>query len=121
MPLVSETQLTALRSVAYRGLETTASAILRSIQVENDFGSENAWGTVALDAPCWLRSQSATNVTSMASQLAVTGTFRLHFEVGVDVEAGDHVVIGDDTYDVTDTNYENTLRIFTTAVVRKVE
>lgn len=120
MPLVTATQLAGLRSVAYNGLATTCTAIIRSVQVESDFGSEDAWATVDMDLPCWVRSQSSTNVSSMASRLAVTGTFRIHFEDGVDLEPGDRVVIEGDTYECTETNAENTLRIFATAVARKV-
>lgn len=121
MPLVSATQIAALRSVANHGLDDVATAILRSIQVENDFGSEDAWATVELDAACWLREMSSTNVGSMASRLVTTGTYRCHFEAGLDVQPGDHIVIGGQTYDVQGTNVENTLQIFTTAVMRKVE
>lgn len=121
MPLVSATQLTALRAVANNGLDSLATAVLRPIQVETDFGSEDNWATVVLDVPCWVRSQSATNVSTMASRLAVTGTFRIHFVAGSDVQRSDRVVISDEVYDVTDTNVENTLQIFTTAVARKVE
>jgi hypothetical protein len=122
MPLVSDTQLAALRAVANNGLDsTTATAILRSVQIENDFGSEDSWATVLLDVPCWLREMSSTNVGSMASRLVTTGTYRCHFEAGLDVQAGDHVVIDDTTYDVQGTNVENTIQIFTTAVMRKVE
>lgn len=121
MPLVSGTQLTALRTVANNGLDSVATAILRSIQTETDFGSEDNWATVLLDEPCWVRNQASTNVSTMASRLAVTGTFRIHFVAGLDVQPGDRVVVEDATYDITDTNVENTLQIFTTAVARKVE
>ena len=121
MPLVSGTQIAALRNVAYNGLDDVASAILRSVQVENDFGSEDAWATVELDAPCWLREMSSTNVGSMASRLVTTGTYRCHFEAGTDIQPGDHVVINGATYDVQGTNAENTIQIFATAVMRKVE
>lgn len=121
MPLVSQTQLNALRAVAYNGLDSVATAVIRSVQGETAFGSEDLWATVLLDEPCWVRSQSSTNVSTMASRLAVTGTFRIHFRAGVDVQPGDRCVVEDATYDISETNVENTLQIFTTAVARKVE
>lgn len=121
MPLVSATQLNAIRAVANNGLDSTATAILRPIQIENDFGSEDNFATVLLDVPCWLREMASTNVGSMASRLTTVGTYRCHFEAGLDVQPGDTVVIAGVDYAVQGTNVENTLQVFTTALMRKVE
>lgn len=121
MPLVSDTQLDVLRAVGNNGLDSLATAIMRSVQVETDFGSEDAWATVALDQPCWIREMASTNVSPIVMALATVGTFRCHFVHGTDIQPGDRVVIGEDTYDVQGTNRENTIQIFATAIMRKVE
>ena len=121
MPLVSETQLTTLRARAYQGLTSTAH-ILRPIQVETDFGSEEAYATVALDEPCWIRATAVPAiVTEEAMRVVTAGVFRCHFRVGTDLEPGDQVIVNDQPFDVVDTNNENTVRIFTTVMARRLE
>lgn len=123
MPLVSPAQLAAIRTVANNGLESRAH-ILRSTQTETNFGSVDAWATVALDQPCWLRNMTTTSVTEIVLALATLGTFRCHFAAGTDVQPGDRLIFPDldeKPFDVSDTNAENTLQVFTTAIVRRTE
>ena len=121
MPFVSAAQLTALRSVAYRGLDSVAT-IERSVQVETDFGSAGQWTTVATGVPCWVRAMGlAANITDVSYREAVVGAFRIHFEVDADVIHADRVTVGDETFEVIDVNIENTIQIFRTAVAKRVE
>lgn len=122
MGLVSPGQIAALRKVAYRGLETTTTTILRSIQVETDFGSDAQWATVDIDVPCWIRNVALTpNLTAYAMRETMVNTFRIHFESDVDIEIADRLVIEGSTLDVIDTNIENTYKIYLSCLGKKVE
>lgn len=121
MPFVTPTQLTALRSVAYRGLDSSAT-IERSVEVENAFGSAPQWTTVATGVPCWVRAMPlASNIIDVAYRAAVIGAFRIHFEVDADVIHGDRITVGDEQFEVIDVNVENTIQIFRTAVAKRIE
>jgi len=121
MPLVSATQLTALRAVGNQGLDSSA-VIMRQTQVETAFGSEASWVVVTSDVPCWVRAMGlAASIIDIAMREAIIGSFRIHFEVGTDIAKGDRVVVDGSTFDIIDLNHENTLQIFTTAVGKKVE
>lgn len=119
MPLVSESQLAALRAVAYQGLETEVT-ILRSAQVENIYGSEEAWVDQGSTLG-WIREMSTSKVGIMSGFLATTGTFRLHVAVDVDLEPGDRVGIDGVIFNVSDTNSDNTIRVWTTAIMRRIQ
>ena len=63
----------------------------------------------------------AANVIDVAMREAVVGSFRIHFEWGTDIDHGDRIVVGGQSFDVIDINIENTLQVFTTALAKKVE
>lgn len=119
MPLVSASQLTALRNIAYNGLDTPV-LIERPTQTENDFGSSETWTTVTTTLG-WVREMSTTRPGEALNWIVTTGTFRLHLAVDTDIEPGDRVTIGGKQFTVSEVNDENTIRIFTTAVLRRVE
>jgi hypothetical protein len=121
MGLVSQGQLTALRKIAYQGLEFRA-IILRSIQVETAFGSEAVWATLDTDVPCWVRFTGLTqNLGQAAFREVMVGTLRMHFEIDRDIEIADRLVVDGSELDVIDMNVENTYKIFKTALGKKVE
>jgi hypothetical protein len=120
-PLVSPAQISALQTVAYRGLDSSAT-VIRPIQVETDFGSDASWATVSIDTPCWIRGVNiVSTIISTAMRESVVGVFRIHFEQDTDIDHGDRVIIGDSTYDIIDINVENTIQIFRTALGKKIE
>jgi hypothetical protein len=104
MPLVSAAQMNALRTVAYNGLDTPIS-ILRSTQIENDYGSEEVWVTVE-DTVGWIKE---------------TSVFRLDAPIDADIRSGDRVGIEGDMFSVNDVNTHNTIRVFCKATMRRVE
>jgi len=121
MALVTPGMLAALRTVAYQGLQSSAT-ISRATQVETDFGSAESWSQVATGVPCWVRGVSIPNVvTDVAYREAAVGTFRIHFEQGVDVRPADKLTIDGRDFEVIDLNVENTIQIFTTVMAKKVE
>lgn len=121
MPFVTPTQLTALRSIAYRGLDSSAT-IERPAQIETAFGSKESWVTVATGVPCWVRAMGlAANIVDVAYREAVIGAFRIHFTVDTDVRHADKVTVGTESFEVIDVNVENTIQIFRTAVAKRIE
>lgn len=119
MSLITEAQLDTLRSVAYRGLETPIT-IKRPTQVEGPYGSEATYATVT-ETLGWIREMSTSRAGEIVSFIGTTGTFRLHVRHDVDLRPGDRVELEGDAFEVADVNDHNTLRIFTTGVLRRVE
>ena len=119
MPLVSTTQLTAIRNIAYRGLDTPVT-IQRKTVSEGDFGGVETWNTVTTTNG-WLREMTTTKPFGIASLLQTVGTFRLHLAVGTDIQPGDRAVVNGVEFEVNDTNADNTLQVFTTAILRRTE
>lgn len=117
-PLVSPAQLAGLRAVGARGFDTEV-IIMRTLQTETPFGSDDVWATVDI-VDGWLREMSNTKVGETVYVLSSTGTYRLHLPVGTDIVSGDEVIVDDGTYSVQNVNTENTLKVFTTAQLRKV-
>lgn len=119
--LVSDGQLAALRKIAYQGLEFDA-IILRSIQVETDFGSEAVWATLDTEVPCWVRFTDLTKGLGQQSfREVMVGTLRIHFEIDRDIEISDRIAVDGSLLDIIDMNVENTYKIFKTALGKKVE
>lgn len=119
MPLVSASQLTALRNVAYNGLDTPV-LIERPTQVENDFGSDEEFTPVGT-VMGWIREMTVTRPGESINLISTTGMFRLHVPFDTDIEPNDRVTINGHQFTVNDTNADNTIRIFTTAICRRVE
>lgn len=119
MAFVSATQLTALRTVAYRGLDTEVT-IDRPTQVETDFGSKESYVPVATTL-AWVREMSSSPAGAMLGMIGTTEVFRIHVMHNIDIRPHDRITAGDSQFTVTSTNSENTIRIFTTAICRRVE
>jgi len=120
MPLVSDSQLAALRKYGNQGL-TGSAHILRSTQTATDFGSQDVWATVALDVPCWIRGTAIPDdVYQPGFRLTTITTYRCLFEVDVDVEPDDRLIIAGEQYEVIETNVENTIKIFKIAMAKVV-
>lgn len=118
MPLVSSSQMAALRAVAYQGLDTEIS-ILRSTQMETDFGSEPVWATTDVTVG-WVKEMSTSKVAEIAGYLGTSSMFRLDAPVEADIRPGDRIGIEGVIFDVNDTNSDNTLRVFCKATMRRV-
>lgn len=120
MSLVTETQLDALRQVAYRGLDTPV-AIMRRTAYETDADVAYAWAEVST-VMGWLRHMNNPGIDVQTGRIAGTmSIFRLHLRHDVDIRHDDRVVIGGETYLVQDVNSENTITVFRTAMLRRIE
>jgi hypothetical protein len=119
--LVTPGMLATARALGNRGL-TSLAEIRRATDDQTDFGSKEAFSTVATDVPCWVRSTAVqSNLTEVANRIAEVGTFRIHFEAETDVRLNDQLVVDGATFSVIDVNAENTIKVFTTVMAKKVE
>lgn len=122
MPLVTSAQLTALRAVAFRGLDTPFT-VWRTTRVENAYGMSAGAATQVSSGNCWLRMMNKPSLRVQAGmQEGATSIYRLHTTPDVDIEVGDEVrVFGQDNYIVQDTNADDTIQVFRTCLVRRVD
>jgi hypothetical protein len=120
MPFVSAAQLTALRNIAYRGLDTPFE-LWRSTQVESDYGSSTSWGLVT-SGKCWLRMMNKPHTVEQLGMIeGATAIYRMHTDVSVIINNGDRVRINDIDYEVNDVNDDDTIQVFRTALLRRIQ
>jgi len=118
-PLVSAAQIDQLRTVAYKGLDTPVT-IQRRTFVEGAADVTYTWATVGT-ATGWLRHMNKPDIDIQVRYAGSTNIYRLHLRHDVDLQPEDRVVIGGETFEVQDTNAENTIQIFRTAIVRRID
>lgn len=120
MPLVTPGMLAAARNLGNQGLESSAT-ISRATDEENAFGSVEVFTDIATDVPCWVRAAGVqSNLSDVAMREAVVGNFRIHFAYGTDIRPNDRITVDGETFDAIDTNAENTIAVFTTAMAKRV-
>lgn len=119
MGLVSASQLIALRTIANKGLVTTI-VISRPTQTQTAYGTASTYSEVETTLG-WLRQMAGTAPGENISFISTTGTFRLHLPYGTDIRVDDRVTVNGNDYSVTDTNADNTIQVYTTAQLRRVE
>lgn len=118
-PLLSTTELAAIRGVAESGMVTPVQ-LLRLIVTEGPTGDEEGWadnGTVQ----GWVYSTPTPMITVVSGAQALVNTYRLFVPVGTDILTGDRVGIGIEQYTVSDTTAESTWLPMLTVSLRKVE
>jgi hypothetical protein len=121
MPLVTPTQLTALRNIAFRGLDTPFT-VWRVTRVENAYGTSEGPLAQVSSGMCWLRMMNKPRLGEQVMQIAATSVYRLHTTLDVDIEVGDEVrAFGNDKYIVQDVNNDDTIQVFRTAILRRVD
>jgi hypothetical protein len=118
-PLVSAAQIDQLRTVAYRGLDTPVT-IQRRTFVEGAADVSYTWATV-ITTTGWLRGMNRPDLDLQVRYAGATNIYRLHLRHDIDLQNEDRVVIGGETYEVQETNAENTIQIFLTALLRRIE
>jgi hypothetical protein len=120
MSLVTPTQMAALRKLAYRGLETPFE-VWRTTRTESVYGTASAQTKVS-EGIGWLRMMNRPHLSEQAGMReGATSVYRLHTTPDVDVEVGDEIrVSGTDGYIVQDTNFDDTIQVFRTCVLRRI-
>ena len=105
-PLVSDAEMAGLRAVAEQGMQTSGS-VYRRATVQTDDGQQSQYtlnGTIM----GWLYSTPSPVLTMVSGEVALVNTYRWFCPVGTDILSGDHLVIGSNTFIVSDTTSEST-------------
>jgi hypothetical protein len=120
MPL-STAQLTGMRRIANRYMVTPIS-IQRRVLGDSVMGDKDqvTYATVA-SLKGWFYSRPTPVADAATGQLTTVNTYRLLVPVGTDIRAGDLVLVGTDTYVVSDTTGESTWIAYLNVSLRKRE
>ena len=105
-PLISDSEMAALRGVAESGMQTDV-AIYQRTTVQTDDGQESVW-TLGSMVKGWLYSTPTPVITLVSGEMTTVNTYRLFVPVGTAISPGDHAVIGAQTFIVSDTTREST-------------
>lgn len=105
-PLVSDSELAALRDVAEMGMQTDVAIHARSKE-KTDNGQRDMW-TYSTTVKGWLNSTPTPVITQVSGEMATVNTYRLFLPVATAIRPGDHAVIGGVTFIVSDTTGEST-------------
>jgi len=121
-PLISPGLIKKMRKIANRGLQTEVTLLRRLPVTENPYGDDTeSWVTMG-EFMAWVRSINTARLEDVGGDhVGNVGVFRMHLEAEVDISPGDMVVIGESEYTVQDNNDENTYRVFTTAILRRID
>lgn len=113
-------QVIAIRKVANRGLFRTFS-ILRKTRVENDFGFADTWPEVGTGLG-WLRMMNKPHTTEQLGHIeGAESKYRLHSEFGTDIREGDRISMEGHLYEVHDTNTDDSIQIYRTALLELLQ
>jgi hypothetical protein len=118
-PLVSDTEINALRDVALSGMQTDVAIYARGTeQTEN--GQKDVW-TYSITVKGWFHSEPTPVITLVSGEMATVNTYRLFVPVGTAIAAGDHAVVGSQTYIVSDTTNDETWAVLLRCSLRLAE
>lgn len=122
MPLVTTTELEALRGVIESGMETTVT-ILRRTSSDNPYGDDqtDAYTPQSATVKGWLRTVPEGTIDVVSGVMADVSIYRLFVPVGTDIRNGDRLMIEGRRYTVTDTNKESTYQVALKCSLRRLE
>ena len=105
-PLISDSELAALRGTAEMGMQTDVT-VNRRTTVQTDDGQESVWAFL-VTVKGWIYSTPTPTITLVSGEMALVNTYRLFVPVDTNIQSGDHAVIGGKTFIVSDTIAEST-------------
>lgn len=119
--LLSARQLAAIQGVALTGMKT-AIVIQRKTTTDSAYGDDDevSFVTVAT-ANGWFYSTPTPQRDLDTGSVVTTNTYRLFLPVDTNVNDGDQVIVGSETYIVSDTTKENTWKALLNCSLRKRE
>lgn len=121
MPLVSDTQMAGLRSVAELGM-VTAVTIRARVLADNAYGDEQTETfPVSGSAMGWLRSMPGGVIDVVSGLAGDVSEFRLFLPYGTEVNNGDRVEITGRQFVVQDTTKESTYQVLLRCSLRRIE
>ena len=117
--LVSDSEMAAIRQTAESGMVTTV-VIKRRTLIENDYGSQESYATVAT-VQGWMTELTPTgaSIGEVGGVQALAGVYRLFVPVGTDVQPEDQVLIGGLTFMVQHSDEGGTYLPFLTVIMRR--
>jgi len=120
-PLLSESQLAALRGVAELGMINTV-VISRPTQVDSAYGDDaNITYVTVGTAKGWFRSTPTPVASADVGSLVTINTYRLLLPTGTDIRPKDQVHLGSEIFLVTDTTGESTYQPYLQVSLRRRE
>ena len=122
MPLVSDSQMAALRNLANKGLDT-AYTVWRRTRAETVYGMEDGEPTQVYEGVCWLRMMNQPFISEGTGMKSTQmSRYRMHTTRDADIAVDDEIRVSDqENYIVQDVNTDDTVQIFRTAILRRVE
>lgn len=120
-PLLTSAMLDRVRSIGARTLTQSFTILVRTTE-PNDYGDGSE---VYVDSGDYLGRIRQMNNADLGEGIAVVsavGMFRLHLPPTVSIAEGDMVAdTAGNLYVVNNSNSEDTIRVFTTAMVQKIQ
>jgi len=121
MGLFSNGQITGLRRIAERALDTDVTILRRSVSSSAYGDNDTETFTATETVKGWLRSVPEDQVQVSYGTEQVPASHRLFVAVGTDIQPYDKVVIGGLEFKVIDTSVESTYRVLLRVMLRKSE
>lgn len=122
MPLLTTSQMNAIRAVAESGMTTRCSILTRAI-VQTDDGQESVWATTYTDVPCWVYQSPGPggDLGEIAGAVAISEPLIIRVSVTTNVNSGDMIAINSLIYNVQYTNADSTYSPWIACAVRVIE
>jgi hypothetical protein len=115
LKLLSEQQMEGVRRIAEMAMTTPVQILRRGAETgleltDDPYGSGLTFTDATPQGGClgWLHSTPTPVATMDSGALITVNTYRLFVPHDVDIRAGDHAVIGSNTYVVSDTTADET-------------
>lgn len=122
-PLLSNAQMKAIEKVGQSGLIQDVKLCTR-VQITDKFGGDHHhhWPESGVVVKGWLLMTNQPFIDSRNGVSTSFGVYRLNLPRSViSIDVGDQVEIAGLRYTVNDTNTDDTYRVFTTCILRRLE
>ena len=113
MPLVSPSQLNALRKVIATGLVTDVT-VINIGQADSPYSDDEMVQEPEAQRQTvkgWLREVPAGTIDVVSGVMANTGMYRLFLPLDTRIDNGDRVVVNGEEFIVQDTNQDSTYKV----------
>jgi len=120
--LVSDSQMTHLRSVAELGMQSVVEIYRRTYNDTNPYTDDEVVETEHITTTYgWLRSTPAGDIRSINNMQALVSSHRLFVPVPTDIRTGDMVKVDGTEFTVQDTSAESTWRVVIRCILERIE
>lgn len=120
MALITDSQFVALRAFANKNL-VTPYEVYRPTKVENDYGTDTTFSLVYSDVG-WLKLINTPYISEHEQRGQSMIKYRLHCRLESDIKIGDEIRMeGNSKYMVQATDADDTMQIYLTVDLRRME